>query len=763
MLWANPGTSPSTESASLGWVRNDGDSWSEPIILLSGMINLLDVLPTDFDEDGQLDLVICKRDEPRLARMEHTSNGNFTALQEIPSDFIGAMYAQAADVNEDGLIDLIASDEGAGSQVDMIAWWPNLGNGLLGSQQDIYPSELPLEKFVYADFDLDGRKDIIASTYSDAPMQLLQGLGNGAFATPVAIAGTPDRVRNFVLEDVDSDGDWDIIGESARDFFGNTDDRLFVAYNLANDESISGIVFNDLNADGIQGADEVGVGRVPINVTPEAIAVFADEDGQFTVYGASGTYTLSPELDDCWALTTTPVSYEVTFDGTANIDSLRFGVAPNTETPEAAVTLASAPTRCGFTVPFWLNYSNDGCWTFDGEVYLVLSDLASFISASPEPSSMAGDTLFWDFSALAPGASRSVELMKTIAGVEFIGSTLEITTGLIPYDGMGQALPAETFDFYSFINCAYDPNDKQVFPNRSEQPPFTENYTLFDEMLMYTLRFQNTGTDTAFNIVLRDQLSDQLDWSTFRPGSSSHPYEATLHDDGLLEFHFRDILLPDSIINEPGSHGFVQFEIASRANLEEGATIENTAGIYFDFNPPIITNTVNSMMVEMLPNFTPAADFDYVTNALEASFNDASTNEPQSWLWDFGDGNSSVLQNPTHTYATDGTYTVCLTAGNDWGNTQSCEDITVSLTSTSGVAGATGIYLHPNPATATVWVDCSSLSLPQKLVLYSTAGKILQSITLEQQSTAWDISTLPAGSYWVRTERGTVLPLVVVK
>lgn len=762
MLWADSG-SGSNPNASVGWVRNDDGVFSEQTILASEQIGILDILVTDFDEDDQIEIVVCKRGGPSLGWMEHTANGNFTALQEITSNFTGGMYAQAVDMNGDGLLDLVASNENAfAGGVDQIAWFANLGNNQFGTQQDIYAGEPPLEKFVLEDFDLDGRKDIIASTYSDYPMQIMRQLEDGTFTDPTPIVGTPHKVRHFELVDMENDGDWDIVGSNGDSPFSSTN-RLFVAYNLANDVSISGTVFYDLNANGEQDEEELGIGRIPITVTPEALAVFANEQGQFNIYGPAGTYSISPHLDDCWTLSTTPEAYEITFEGTTYIDSLRFGVSPNTQTADAAVTMASAPTRCGFTVPFWLNYRNDGCWAFNGQVYMVLSELVTFVSASPEPSSMVGDTLFWDFSQLYPGASRSLEMMMTIAGVEFIGSTLAMEAGVIPYDEAGQALDTSTFDFFSIINCAYDPNDKQVYPNRSEQPPFTDNYTLFDEKLMYTLRFQNTGTDTAFNIVLRDQLSEDLDWATFRPGSSSHAYEATLHDDGLLEFHFRDILLPDSTTNEPGSHGFVQFEISALPGLSEETVIENTAGIYFDFNPPIITNTTGSIMVTTLPNFTPAAVFTYNTTALEATFADASSNNPVSWLWDFGDGNTSTEQNPAHTYATEGNFTVCLTATNDWGSNQYCEEITISLTSTSDLTGTSPIQLYPNPANATVWVDCSNLPLPQQLVLYTTAGKPLQSITLRENSVAWDISALPAGSYLVRTESGVVLPLVVVK
>ena len=49
-------------------------------------------------------------------------------------------------------------------------------------------------------------------------------------------------------------------------------------------------------------------------------------------------------------------------------------------------------------------------------------------------------------------------------------------------------------------------------------------------------------------------------------------------------------------------------------------------------------------------------------------FTDLSTNNPTSWLWTFGDGNTSTLQNPAHTYLTNGTYTVTLKATNAYGN-----------------------------------------------------------------------------------------------
>ena len=135
---------------------------------------------------------------------------------------------------------------------------------------------------------------------------------------------------------------------------------------------------------------------------------------------------------------------------------------------------------------------------------------------------------------------------------------------------------------------AYDPNDKQALPVGYGE----EHYIEANSPLEYLIRFQNTGTDTAFNVRIEDQISEHLDLSTIIPGASSHPYRMELKEDGLLSFHFDNIMLPDSNVNQEASHGFVQFSIKQLPDNPINTVIENTAGIYFDFNDPVITNTV---------------------------------------------------------------------------------------------------------------------------------------------------------------------------
>lgn len=146
---------------------------------------------------------------------------------------------------------------------------------------------------------------------------------------------------------------------------------------------------------------------------------------------------------------------------------------------------------------------------------------------------------------------------------------------------------------YLDIDCeevigAYDPNDKMSLPKGYG----TQHYIEPNTDLEYRIRFQNTGTDTAFTVVIRDTLSPFLDPASLRAGASSHNYEFDLEGDAVAIFRFENILLPDSNVNEALSHGFVNFRISQKPDVALESVIENEAAIYFDFNDPVITNSV---------------------------------------------------------------------------------------------------------------------------------------------------------------------------
>ncbi len=152
---------------------------------------------------------------------------------------------------------------------------------------------------------------------------------------------------------------------------------------------------------------------------------------------------------------------------------------------------------------------------------------------------------------------------------------------------------------------SYDPNDKKASPKGYRDLHQIKANT----PLEYTIRFQNTGTDTAFNIAIIDTISTNLDLASLTPLVASHKFEYTISEDRSVRFDFNDIKLLDSTSNEAASHGFVRFSIEQIADLEPGTFIFNEADIYFDFNEPIRTNLVDHMIeIDFIEIITGNAD-----------------------------------------------------------------------------------------------------------------------------------------------------------
>jgi uncharacterized repeat protein (TIGR01451 family) len=153
-------------------------------------------------------------------------------------------------------------------------------------------------------------------------------------------------------------------------------------------------------------------------------------------------------------------------------------------------------------------------------------------------------------------------------------------------------LPMDDADPYVDIYCglvtgSYDPNDKTGYPLGIG----STHDILPNQEIEYLIRFQNTGTDTAFTVVIRDTLSMDFDIFSVRSGAASNDYSFRMYGPRVLEWTFSNIMLPDSNVNEAGSHGFVKFNVKQQRDLANGTVLENSAAIYFDFNAPIFTNT----------------------------------------------------------------------------------------------------------------------------------------------------------------------------
>jgi uncharacterized repeat protein (TIGR01451 family) len=230
----------------------------------------------------------------------------------------------------------------------------------------------------------------------------------------------------------------------------------------------------------------------------------------------------------------------------------------------------------------------------------------NYLSANPPISQQIGDTLIWNNVNINIFQQKSFDIDWNIPANIALGTSYSIHAWIEPIASDTTPNNNHTV-FNGTVTGSYDPNDKAVDKE-------TIDPIMYNQELKFMIRFQNTGTDTAFNIMIRDTISNHLDIRTFRVLGASHNYHYLLREQGLLEVFFQNILLPDSHVNEPKSHGFIQYAIKPKAGLPIGTEITNTAYIYFDYNLPIVTNTTKTSIQTVSRNTQNTIDADIYPN-----------------------------------------------------------------------------------------------------------------------------------------------------
>ncbi|WP_082893648.1 IPT/TIG domain-containing protein [Rufibacter ruber] len=278
----------------------------------------------------------------------------------------------------------------------------------------------------------------------------------------------------------------------------------------------------------------------------------------------------------------------------------QYTAPPTYNRADVAIAASETPEN---QARFVLRNQGQGAMT-DSLSYRVLQNME--LSLTGKYKLAIGDSLVLKF----PTASRVIRVeadqpqghpLKTI-----VSANLEMkkanTTGLPDIAMMAMPPndpePEITEECLPIID-SFDPNDKQVIPVGRT----AEKYTPTSSSLRYTIRFQNTGNDVAYKVVVVDTLSADLDMSTFQVGAVTHPYTFTVSgkERPILTFTFNNIMLPDSGTNQAGSNGAIQFSIKPKANLPEKHLIENYADIFFDYNEPVRTNITQNRIFDIPP------------------------------------------------------------------------------------------------------------------------------------------------------------------
>ncbi|MEN0002660.1 MAG: T9SS type A sorting domain-containing protein [Bacteroidota bacterium] len=403
----------------------------------------------------------------------------------------------------------------------------------------------------------------------------------------------------FVEED---EQDFSAIGR----FFAPTDGHLYRAtwfgllrssIPIADIVNLTGTLFlNDLaNGACVLANDAIALPNQMIELEgPTSLRMLTDSIGQFSAPIFPGEYTIKADNNNVfWESCETPftvASSDGIQDTVLEIAAIvnRIGSCPHLE-----VELSAAFIRRCFSNRYIVKYCNNGNATAAQVQIVVELDPFMIVDSTSVPiASQDGQTLTFEVNELSPGDCGYIHIHYTLSCSASFGQEHCIQASITPNELCVADLEDRSFDQECQDNIgSYDPNDKRAFVDGR----LSEDYLPPGSALEYQIRFQNTGTDTAFTVVILDTLAAQFDVSTIRLGAASHPFQFSMFEDHILEFRFNDILLPDSTTNNAASQGFVNFSIELKEEVLIGEVISNDAAIYFDFNDPIITNDLMLM------------------------------------------------------------------------------------------------------------------------------------------------------------------------
>jgi len=365
-----------------------------------------------------------------------------------------------------------------------------------------------------------------------------------------------------------------------------------------NNRAILGMVYRDLNNNNIRESNEPPVpGHIVNAVNGSFVSNYATNAGgiyYMQLLPNANNYSLTLPYPLLYS-THTPVNPQILISNSTSfvLQDFAYHIIPNMQDLQVTVTPIPNFPRPGFNYDYQIVYKNVGTTVVSSGIQMDF-DLTkmTYVSSTGSGIYTAGNNFVnWSFSSLQPGETRTISIVFNILTSAPLGTYTTTSTVINPV--AGDQTPYNNVSTTSDrIRGSYDPNDKHC----SHDTIITPVEIARQDSLVYTIRFQNTGTADAINVYVTDTISPKLEVSSIEVLAVSHAMELRLEENNIVTFAFDNIMLPDSNTSEPLSHGFIKYKVKPKNNLALGDVITNTAYIFFDFNAPVITNTTYNVV-----------------------------------------------------------------------------------------------------------------------------------------------------------------------
>lgn len=768
-------------------MQRTGTNFSPPQTLMPANSGR-NVVVADFDEDGDTDLVILATNGFYL----RLNNGGGT-FSSAYTQYSNLRNIHAIDWDSDGLSDLLAATTSG-----TFMWFRNLGAGNFSSPFSIaasaYSTSLSDREFV--DVDGDGlvdylicggisqpafwRRNLGLSSFG-APIELPVGTNTGAFtqsrtkpfadmngdglldlcrhhvnleyfaatapgvfsSTSTVVSGTGNFFWAF---DFDNDGDMDVVTRSIQSAPNNEPFSILrLIEGFASNCAIAGVVYVDLDGDGIQDLNEPGSPGLNVILDPVQFQTTTSSTGEFMAYANSGSYTLqasgswSPQL---WTLTQGASGYAFEVANQEEVSGFAFGLTPTSFASSISATISTGTGACGTDIPLWVSLHNEGTQIEQGLVSLQLDSRYEFVGASFSPISVNDNLVVWSFDSLSYFETQVFSLTVTSPLPQFVGDTIFHAATIESIGANNEIIAQFNTESEYVLACSYDPNDKQSEPLGYG---FAGAVELPIESFDYTIRFQNTGTGPAYRVELRDDLSDYFNTASFQVvGYSHYPNSIEINEAGRLRIVFDPILLSDSASDPIASQGFIRFRLHLLPGLEHLTVVQNRAEIYFDLNPPISTNTTTNALVDC-GLWTPTA-------ALVQEFAIIAT-EGDHYQWYLNGELLPGSSEQVHLLDALGSYAAAVTS--EYGCVAMTEPIQVIALSAPGIRSS-HMTIMPNPSTGDAILRLTQpIHAAFRVEVRDVHGRLLRTMLCEA-STTLQLSrgSLDSGLYFVQLVHG---------
>lgn len=295
--------------------------------------------------------------------------------------------------------------------------------------------------------------------------------------------------------------------------------------------------------------------------------------------------------------TSNPASVTITSNGSGiDYNNTNFCISSASNYTDLYVNMFNVNQAIpGNIATYRIHYRNYGSTNLNGSIQVTYNNAKlTFAGAIPSTNSSSAGNLTWNYTNLLPFEERYIDLSLNVLIPPTVNVNDLLAFTVVANPTAGDNVPLNnTMSWNQTVRSSFDPNDKTVIEGATISTTQATNY------LTYVTRFQNTGTANATTVVIKETLDPKLDWNTFEPIASSHDSNIQIKNGNEVTYTFSNIDLPYETANENGSHGWMTYRIKPKSNVVIGDIMSSKSDIYFDYNAPIITNTVSTQVTAL--------------------------------------------------------------------------------------------------------------------------------------------------------------------